>query len=76
MLKVNLAGEGYGIREASDGDEVLPLLAATEVDLILLDMKMARLDGIATLTCCCRPDTLSRLFCLPLFPRWKARSRP
>ncbi len=50
MLKVNLQGEGYLLHEAGDGDEVLPFIAKKEVDLILLDMKMARMDGIATLT--------------------------
>ena len=50
MLKANLAGEGYLIREAADGDEVLPLLREIEVDLIVLDMKMVRMDGIATLS--------------------------
>ncbi len=50
MLKVNLQGEGYLLHEAGDGDEVLPFLVKNEVDLILLDMKMARMDGIATLT--------------------------
>ena len=50
MLKANLAGEGYRIREVADGDEVLPLLREFEVDLIVLDMKMARLDGISTLS--------------------------
>lgn len=50
MLKANLAGDGYRIREVADGDEVLPLLREFEVDLIVLDMKMARLDGISTLS--------------------------
>ena len=50
MLKANLAGEGYLIREVADGDQVLPLLRGFEVDLIILDMKMARLDGISTLS--------------------------
>lgn len=49
MIKVNLTVAGYQIKEAGDGDEVVPLLAKEEIDLILLDMKMARMDGIATL---------------------------
>lgn len=49
MLKVNLVAAGHHIKEVVDGDEVVPFLAKEEVDLILLDMKMARLDGIATL---------------------------
>jgi two-component system, NtrC family, response regulator HydG len=50
MLKVNLASEGYHVEEVSDGDEVLPFLEQNEVSLILLDMKMARMDGLSTLS--------------------------
>jgi len=50
MLKVNLAAEGYVVNELTDGDEVLPYLKDHEVDLILLDMKMARMDGLTTLS--------------------------
>ena len=50
MLKVNLIGEGYRVEEVSDGDEVLPFLDSHDVDLILLDMKMARMDGLTTLS--------------------------
>ncbi len=50
MLKVNLAAQGYVVDELSDGDEVLPHLKNREADLIILDMKMARLDGLATLS--------------------------
>ena len=50
MLKVNLAGEGYRIEEVEDGDQVLPFVSEHQVDLILLDMKMARMDGLSTLS--------------------------
>ncbi|MEA2115706.1 MAG: sigma-54 dependent transcriptional regulator [Thermodesulfobacteriota bacterium] len=49
MLKANLAGAGYFLFEAEDGDEVLPLLTGQQVDLVLLDLKMKRMDGLATL---------------------------
>lgn len=48
MLKVNLSSD-YQILEAEDGDEVLPLLEKSVVDLILLDMKMVRMGGLETL---------------------------
>jgi DNA-binding NtrC family response regulator len=48
MLKVNLSFE-YELFEAGDGDEVLPFLERSAVDLILLDMKMVRMDGLETL---------------------------
>lgn len=50
MLKVNLAAEGFHIEEIADGDEVLPFLSRHKVDLLLLDMKMARMDGLTTLS--------------------------
>ena len=46
MLKVNLMAAGYDIVEADDGDQVLPTLAEHEVDLILMDLKMQRMDGM------------------------------
>jgi DNA-binding NtrC family response regulator len=49
MLKANLAAAGYAILEAEDGDLVLPMLAEHEVDLILLDLKMERMDGLETI---------------------------
>ncbi len=49
MLKVNLLGAGYEILEADDGDRVLPVLEDQEVDLILMDLKMQRMDGMEAL---------------------------
>ena len=49
MLKVNLQSAGFATLEAGDGDEVLPALKNKGVDAILLDLKMKRMDGIATL---------------------------
>ena len=50
MLKANLAAEGFRIEELADGDEVLPFLSRHKVDVLLLDMKMARMDGLTTLS--------------------------
>lgn len=49
MLKANLRSRGWAVLEAADGDEVLPILDRKNVDLILLDLKMKRMDGSATL---------------------------
>ncbi len=50
MLKANLSGESFDILECEDGDQVISFLDKEgAVDLILLDMKMARMDGLATL---------------------------
>lgn len=50
MLKVNLVSSGFQVLEASDGDEVLPAVRNKSFDLILLDLKMKRMDGLTTLT--------------------------
>ena len=50
MLKANLSKAGYRIIEAADGDEVAAVLETEPVDLILLDLKMKRLQGLETLT--------------------------
>src|SRR5438270_8298867 len=47
LLEGRLADLGYDVREATDGIEALDAVAAEEPDLILLDVDMPRLDGIA-----------------------------
>jgi len=49
MLKANLSKAGYRIIEAADGDEVLAIFNAAPVDLLLLDLKMKRLQGLEIL---------------------------
>ncbi len=69
MLKANLKSE-FEIIEAGDGDEVLPILAQTSVDLLILDLKMRRLSGIETLTALKEADGINRLlgiFCFYFF---------
>lgn len=47
LLQGHLDDLGYEVREAKDGVEALDVVAAEEPDLILLDIDMPRLDGIA-----------------------------
>jgi putative two-component system response regulator len=47
LLQGRLDDLGYDVREAKDGVEALDAVAAEEPDLILLDVDMPRLDGIA-----------------------------
>jgi putative two-component system response regulator len=47
LLQGRLEDLGYDVREAKDGIEALDAVAADEPDLILLDVDMPRLDGIA-----------------------------
>ncbi|WP_223409631.1 response regulator [Occultella gossypii] len=46
---LSLSDEVAVVGEAADGDEALDLLDATGVDVLLLDLRMPRRDGIATL---------------------------
>lgn len=46
-LKIYLSAEGYQTLEAYNGQEALDLLKANEVHLILMDVMMPVLDGIA-----------------------------
>jgi len=42
-----LADEGYTVRQAADGVDALQAVAAHGIDLVLSDLKMPRLDGLA-----------------------------
>jgi CheY-like chemotaxis protein len=44
-----LAGNGYELREAADGQEALERIAARRPDAIVLDLTMPKLDGFAVL---------------------------
>src|SRR6266542_2794984 len=49
MLRAVLSAEGYRIAEAEDGASALAHVEAHFYDLILMDVRMARLDGMAAL---------------------------
>ena len=49
-LNIYLSNEGYNIFEAYDGYEALSVLEKEEIHLIVLDIMMPKLDGIATIT--------------------------
>lgn len=46
LLEIYLRNEGYQILRASDGVQALELLDQRDVDLIILDIMMPRMDGI------------------------------
>ena len=48
-LRIYLEAEGYNVREAYDGLEALDILGREEIHLVLLDVMMPKLDGIATM---------------------------
>lgn len=48
LLQINLATEGYEVITASNGMEAIDILTTKPVDLVLLDIVMPKMDGIAT----------------------------
>lgn len=48
LVEIYLKGEGYDTIKACDGEEALVALTKNEVDLIILDVMMPKLNGIET----------------------------
>ena len=48
MIEIYLINEGFNVLKAQDGLEALEVLKAKEVDLIVLDIMMPKMDGIRT----------------------------
>jgi len=46
LLEIYLKNEGYKLLRAADGEEALQVLRKEEVDLIVLDIMMPKMDGI------------------------------
>jgi len=49
VLSNELSNEGYEVRNAADGDAAISELQKTEYDLVLLDIKMPRMNGFEVL---------------------------
>ena len=49
FLTILLATEGYAVFSASDEEQALALFSANSIDLIMLDLVMPKLNGIALL---------------------------
>jgi len=49
VLSSELSGEGYQVETASDGDEAISTIQNKKFDLILLDIKMPKVDGFEVL---------------------------
>ena len=47
MVRATLEGAGYGVVEAADGHEALEFARGNTVDLVISDVHMPRMDGIA-----------------------------
>lgn len=46
LIEIYLTNEGFNIKKASNGEEALEILDKGNVDLIILDVMMPKLDGI------------------------------
>jgi len=46
-LSIYLSGEGYDIREAENGAQALEILRAEDIQLVLMDIMMPMMDGMA-----------------------------
>ena len=49
VLSNELQSEGYSVVSAADGDEAIAILQQKVFDLVLLDIKMPRVDGFEVL---------------------------
>ena len=47
LLELRLATEGFEVRAAASGEQALGLLPAFRPDLVITDMKMDGMDGLA-----------------------------
>jgi len=48
-LVVELAEGGYDVVEAASGNDAIPLLHGSEIDLVILDLKMPYIEGFEVL---------------------------
>ncbi|MBP1889304.1 DNA-binding response OmpR family regulator [Clostridium moniliforme] len=48
LIEIYLKGEGYETLKAKDGEEALYLLKGNDIDLVILDVMMPKLNGIET----------------------------
>ena len=56
-----LRKQGYAVREARDGAEAIELIDNSQFDLVLSDIRMPRVDGVALAT-----NILSRVPTIPI----------
>jgi DNA-binding response OmpR family regulator len=50
LYSSELEDEGYAVRLASDGEEAKKIVGTEDVDLVILDIKMEKEDGLSALS--------------------------
>jgi CheY-like chemotaxis protein len=71
-----LRGDGYAVIEAEDGERALQLIGAHEVQVVVLDVRMPRLDGIGVLDALEEPPAVLLLSAHTLASEVRARVAP
>lgn len=56
-LNRSLSAQGHSVREAPDGQSALDELERSDVDLVLLDLVMPKVDGLGVLSALAKRDT-------------------
>ncbi|HUN65522.1 MAG TPA: response regulator [Bacteroidota bacterium] len=64
LMKDQLTAEGYSVETADDGDTALEILARKNFDLLLVDIRMPRMNGIELLKQIRRQKIQSRVLVL------------
>src|SRR5258707_876007 len=67
VLSNELTGAGYEVATAADGDEAMSTVQNKKFDLVLLDMKMPRVDGREVLQFIQTPSPSSQVIILSQF---------
>ena len=71
LVAAVLAEEGYDVRTASDGRELLDLVATFEPDVVLTDVSMPRMTGIDVLRVLRERRSAVRVVLMTGWPSWE-----
>ena len=64
LVKSQLTSEGYEVQVADDGDVAVEILSKSPQDLVLLDIRMPRMNGVAVLEALKKKDIKPRIIML------------
>lgn len=49
LVRLNFEDQGYEVLEAADGEQALEVIEGSEPDVVILDLKMPKVDGLGVL---------------------------